>query len=146
MPVKPIPDEYHAVTPYLIVNDVPAVVDFLKQTFAAEEKEMLTFPDGSIMHAEVVIGDSTIMMGQARGGWQPIPGSVYVYVDDTDAAYKRALDAGGASIMEPQDQFYGDRNAGVKDRAGNFWWIATHIEDVSPEEIRERAKTVAGPG
>lgn len=145
MSVKPIPDKYHTVTPYLVVSDVTKVVEFLKGVFGAVEKERLTLPDGNIMHAEVVIGDSTIMLGQARGGWQPIPGSVYIYVTDTDATYRRAMDAGGMSVTEPQDQFYGDRNAGVKDPIGNFWWIATHIEDVPDEELQRRAKNISGP-
>jgi PhnB protein len=92
------------------------------------------------MHAEVRIGDSILMMGEASEEFPPMPGSFYVYVEDTDAAYQRALDAGAETLMEPADQFYGDRNAGVWDSCGNSWWIATHIEDVPEEEIGRRAR------
>lgn len=91
------------------------------------------------MHAEVKIGDSVIMMGEPMGDFKPMPGSIYLYVKDTDATYRKAIQAGAVSIMEPADQFYGDRSAGVKDPLGNFWWIATHIEDVPPEELARRA-------
>jgi uncharacterized glyoxalase superfamily protein PhnB len=92
------------------------------------------------MHAEVTIGDSVIMMGEPMGEFKPMPCMIYVYVEDTDAVYKQALKAGATSVMEPADQFYGDRNAGVKDMAGNLWWIATHVEDVAPEELEKRAQ------
>lgn len=141
MAVKPIPDGFHSVTPYLIVQGVAKLIDFLKQSFEAEETMVRTTrPDGTIMHAEVRIGDSIIMMGEPMGEFQPMPGSIYLYVNDTDAVYKRALQAGATSMMEPADQFYGDRNAGVKGPSGNIWWIATHIEDVSPEELAKRAE------
>lgn len=95
--------------------------------------------DGTIMHAEVRIGDSVVMMGESGGEFTPMPASIHLYVEDTDATYKRALRAGATSLREPADQFYGDRSAGVKDLAGNHWWIATHKEDVSPEELEKRA-------
>ena len=139
MAVKPIPDGFHTVTPYLVVQGVSKLIDFLKQAFEAKEIERHSRPDGSIMHAQVQIGDSMVMMGEAMGEFQPMPAMIYVYVNDTDAVYKRALQAGATSVMEPADQFYGDRNAGVKDQCGNQWWIATHIEDVSPEELAKRA-------
>jgi uncharacterized glyoxalase superfamily protein PhnB len=138
--VKPKPEGFHTVTPYLIVEGVAGLIDFLKQAFGAEEIERMASPDGGIAHAEVRIGDSIIMMGEPRDEWKPMPGSIYLYVDDTDAAYKRALEAGATSLMEPADQFYGDRNGGVKDPSGNHWWIATHIEDVAPEEMARRAE------
>lgn len=137
--VKPIPDGFHSVTPYLIVEGVAGLIDFLKQAFDAVEKERLPGPDGKVGHGEVRIGDSVVMMGEASGEWKPMPGAIYLYVNDTDATYKRALAAGATSLMEPSDQFYGDRNAGVKDPCGNMWWIATHKEDVSPEELTRRA-------
>jgi uncharacterized glyoxalase superfamily protein PhnB len=141
MAVKPIPDGYHTVTPYLVVPGVAKLITFLKQAFGAEETHPPTSrPDGAIMHAEVRIGDSRVMMGEPMGDYKPMPASLYLYVNDTDAVYKRALQAGATSIMEPANQFYGDRNAGVKDELGNFWWIGTHIEDVSPEEIAKRAE------
>ena len=97
-------------------------------------------PDGTIMHAEVRIGDSRVMMGEPMGSCQPMFGSLYLYVHDVDAVYKRALQAGATSTSEPADQFYGDRSASIKDPVGNQWWIATHKEDVPPEEIARRAK------
>ncbi len=140
MAVKPIPDGYHTVTPYLTVQGVPKLIDFLKQAFEAQEIERMTQPDGTIGHAEVRIGDSVVMMGEARDEWKPMPSGIYLYVNDTDAVYKRALQAGATSIMEPADQFYGDRSAGVKDSSGNHWWIATHKEDVPPAELKKRAQ------
>jgi uncharacterized glyoxalase superfamily protein PhnB len=139
MAVKPIPDGYHTVTPYLTVQGVPKLLDFLKQAFAAQEIERMTQPDGTIGHAEVRIGDSVVMMGEASDEWKPMPGAIYLYVNDADAVYQRALQAGAISTMEPADQFYGDRSAGVKDPSGNYWWIATHKEDVPPEELKRRA-------
>jgi PhnB protein len=96
-------------------------------------------PDGSIGHAEVRIGDSMVMLGQARDEWKARPGTLYLYVPDVDATYRRALAAGGASLREPTTQVYGDRSGGVEDPVGNQWWMATHVEDVSPEEIDRRA-------
>jgi PhnB protein len=142
--VKPVPEGYHTATPYLIVPGVAKVIDFLKQTFDAKElRERSSRPDGAIMHAEVRIGDSPIMLGEPVGQFQAMPATIYVYVPDTDACYQRALKAGGTSLMEPADQFYGDRNAGVRDPSGNVWWIGTHIEDVAPEEIARRAAAMA---
>jgi uncharacterized glyoxalase superfamily protein PhnB len=140
MAVKAIPDGYHTITPYLLVQQVPLLIDFLKQAFQAQETERITAPDGTIAHAEVKIGDSVVMMGEARGEWTPAPGTLYLYVNDTDAVYKKALQAGATSTMEPVDQFYGDRSAGVKDPSGNQWWIATHKEDVPREELERRAQ------
>jgi len=140
MSVKAIPDGYHSITPYLVVQGASKLIDFLKQAFAAKEIERLARPDGTIGHAEVRIGDSVVMMSEAGGEWQPMPGAMYLYVNDIDTTYKRALQAGATSTMEPMDQFYGDRSAGVKDPSGNQWWIATHKEDLSPEELAKRAK------
>ena len=140
MAVKPIPDGYHSITPYLTVQGATKLIDFLKQAFEAQEIERLTRPDGAIGHAEVRIGDSIVMMGEAGGEWTPMPGALYLYVNDVDATYKRALQVGAVSTMEPMDQFYGDRSAGVKDPSGNQWWIATHKEDLSPEELAKRAQ------
>ena len=138
MAVKSIPDGYHSVTPYLTVQGAAKLLDFLKQAFAAIELHRMTRPDGTVGHAEVRIGDSVVMLAEARDEWKPMPGAMYLYVNDTDAAYQRALQAGATSLMEPADQFYGDRNAGVKDPVGNHWWIATHKEDVPPEELAKR--------
>jgi PhnB protein len=138
--VKPIPEGYHTITPYLIVEGVPKLIDFLKSVFGAEEMERFTDSEGEVMHAEVRIGDSVLMMGGAKGDWKAMPASLYIYVKDTDAAYNRALQAGATSINEPSDKFYGDRNAGVKDPFGNLWFIATHVEDVSREEMKRRSE------
>jgi len=145
--VKPIPDGYHSVTPYLVVPGVAKLIEFLKEVFQAKEIERFAAPDGTIMHAEVRIGDSVVMMGEPpRNGqpWQkPMPATVHVYVNDVDAAYQRAIQLGAISLREPADQFYGDRSGGVQDASGNQWWISTHIEDVSPEELRKRAQAAA---
>ena len=139
MAVKPIRDGYHTVTPYLTVEGVPKLLDFLKRAFDAKEVERVSRADETLGHAEVRIGDSVVMMGEARGEWAPVSSTLYLYVTDTDAVYNRALAAGATSLMEPADQFYGDRNAGVRDPVGNLWWIATHKEDVSPQEMARRA-------
>ena len=139
MAVKPIPEGYHSVTPYLVVQGVPTLLDFLKHAFDATEIMRMPRPDGAIMHAEVRIGDSIVMMGEATGEFQPMPASIHLYVHDADATYQRALQAGATSTMEPADQFWGDRHAGVMDPVGNRWWIAMHQEDVPPEELERRA-------
>jgi uncharacterized glyoxalase superfamily protein PhnB len=140
MAVKPIPDGYHSVTPYLVVQGAAKLIEFLKKAFGAEEVfPPMRGPDGAIMHAELRIGDSIVMMGDAGGEFQPMQSMIHLYVGDADAVCKRALQAGATSVRELADQFYGDRSAGVKDLCGNFWWIATHKEDVSPEELARRA-------
>jgi len=139
--VKAIPDNYHSVTPYLKVPGITKLLDFLTQAFDAKLVERMARPDGTVMHAEVRIGDSVVMMGEPTGADEgPMPAMMYLYVADTDAFYRRAIAAGAASVMEPADQFYGDRNAGVKDPCGNLWWIATHVEDVAPDEMARRAE------
>jgi len=138
MPPQPIPDGYHTVTPYLTCTPVSEVVDFLKRTFDATETVHMAGPDGRLMHAEVKVGDSMIMLGEPSAQWKPMPAALYLYVADCDATFKRALTAGGVSVAEPADQFYGDRHCGVRDAAGNLWWIATHKEDVSPAELKKR--------
>ncbi|MBI4752172.1 MAG: VOC family protein [Acidobacteria bacterium] len=138
--VKPIPEGYHTVTPYLVVENAEKLLEFLTSAFDAKVTFCTRHSDGAVGHAEVKIGDSMIMIGEAGPQSQPMPSMLYLYVPDTDATYKQAVEAGGISIMEPANQFYGDRNAGVKDHCGNQWWIATHVEDVSPEELEQRAK------
>lgn len=140
MPVKPIPDGYHTVTPYLFVQGADKLLDFMKHAFAAEETVRMPRADGSVGHAEVRIGDSVVMMGEASEQFPSMPGSIHLYVDDCDATYGRALEAGATSVQEPANQFYGDRSAGVQDLIGNFWWIATHVEDVPEEEMAKRAQ------
>ena len=140
MDVKPVPKGYRRVTPYLMVPGVARLIDFLQKAFGAKETQpRMARPDGTVMHAEVKIGDSILMMGEPMGQFQAMPAAFCLYVRDTDAVYRRALEAGATSISEPADQFYGDRNAGVKDTAGNIWWIATRKEDLSPEELARRA-------
>ena len=140
MAVKPIPDGYHTVTPYLIVPGAAKLIDFLKQAFDARESFRMASPEGRIMHAEVRIGDSVVMMSDTGQEAQPRPCMIYLYVNDVDATYKRSLQAGATSLREPANQFYGDRSAAVKDPAGNDWGIATHVEDVPSEEIEKRAE------
>jgi PhnB protein len=111
MAVKPIPEGYHTVTPYLTVQGAAKLIKFLKQAFEAQETERITQPNGTIGHAEVRIGDSVVMMTDSAGERKPMPSAMYLYVHDTDATYKRALQAGATSMMEPADQFYGDRGA-----------------------------------
>lgn len=121
--------EYQAVTPYLIVPGVATLLDFLAKAFGAHEVSRLHRPDGTIMHAEVRIGGSTVMMGEPTAGFDAMPASLYLLVDDCDVAYRRALDCGGVSVMEPADMHHsGQRYGGVKDPSGNVWWIATHAE------------------
>jgi uncharacterized glyoxalase superfamily protein PhnB len=139
MAVKPIPDGYHTVTPYLTVADAAGQIEFVKQAFNAGVTELIEGKDGGVMHAEVRIGDSIVMIGQASEPAQASPAKLYLYVEETDALYHQAMKAGATSLMEPANQFYGDRNAGVSDPNGNQWWIATHVEDVAPEELQRRA-------
>lgn len=139
MAVKAIPDEYHSVQPYLIVKGAAKLIDFMKSAFGATEKMRMPAPDGSIGHAEVQIGDSVVMLADASEMFPAMPATLLVYVEDCDGVYKRALAAGATSERAPEDQFYGDRSAGVTDGSGNRWYIHTHIEDVSPEEMEKRA-------
>lgn len=139
MAVKHIPDGYHSVTPYLIVRDLRKMLAFVQQAFGAKVVEGAADASGNVRHGDVLIGDSHVMMGQGSDQWAARPADLYLYVEDTDATYHRALAAGATSVMEPEDKFYGDRNAGVEDPQGNHWWIGTHIEDVSEEELAKRA-------
>ncbi len=139
MPVKPIPEGYHSITPYLVLDGAAKVLEFVKQAFGAQEIVRMPGPNGAIGHAEVRIGDSVVMMADATAQYPAQPGRLLLYVPNVDEIYQRALKLGGKSEREPADQFYGDRNAGVIDPAGNRWFIATHIEDVSPEEMKRRA-------
>jgi PhnB protein len=144
MAVKPIPEGYHTVTPYLIVQGAETLIKFLTQAFAATEIRRTLHPDGSIMNAELKIGDSFIMLSEARPEFGAMPTMIHLYVENADELYDRALQAGATSMMEPRGEFYGDRAAGVKDPTGNHWWIATHQEDVSSTELEERIKTLFG--
>jgi uncharacterized glyoxalase superfamily protein PhnB len=142
MAVKPIPEGYRSVTPYLAIDGAEKLLQFLKQAFGAEESVRIDAPDGKIGHAEVMIGDSIVMLADASTSDQgkPMPGMIHLYVDDVDKTYQRAIEAGGRSLREPANQFYGDRSGGVADPVGNQWWISTHVEDVPPEEMAKRAE------
>lgn len=122
------PSGYSTVSPYLVAAGAQQVIDFAKQVFDATELRRYDMPDGSIMHAEVRIGDTVVMIGDGGESWTPFPVFLHVYVDDVDATYKRALDAGGISVQEPERRGDDpDRRGGVKDAAGNTWWIATPV-------------------
>lgn len=131
--VKPIPEGYHTVTPYLIAQEAVNLIEFVKQAFGATENFRGIGSAGGI-HAEVRIGDSMVMIGGGAGDgvWrgESMPATLHLYVNDVDSLYQRALQAGATSLTEPANQSYGDRMAGVKDSFGNIWYIATHIEDV----------------
>jgi uncharacterized glyoxalase superfamily protein PhnB len=140
MAAKPVPEGYHTVTPYLTVRGAPEVIEFLKQAFGAELMfESIKRPDGTIMHAEVKIGDSPLMIAEESEMAKATTSSLYLYVPNVDSVYQLAVKAGGKSIMEPTDMFYGDRSGSVKDPSGNSWYIATHKEDVAPQELAKRA-------
>ena len=134
MSVKPIPEGFHAVTPYLTLRDAGKVIDFLKSAFDAEFQN-----DGKIMHAEVKIGDSRVMITEASERAPASVSTLYLYVPDVDRVYQQAIRAGGKSVMEPADMFYGDRSGGVKDASGNSWFVATHKQDFSRDELKKRA-------
>lgn len=137
--VKPIPDGYHTVTPFLNVKGVAKLIDFLKSALGAEEVMRMPGPDGAVVHAEVSIGNSRLMLGEVMGpNQQPSSSYFYVYVNDVDSLYKRAVGAGASSVSAPADQFWGDRMGTVKDPFGNNWSLATHKEDPSPEEMVKR--------
>jgi uncharacterized glyoxalase superfamily protein PhnB len=116
----------------------------LTRAFGAVETSRFAGTDGRIMHAEVKIGDSFVMLGEASGEWKPMPCMIHLFVPDTDAVCASAIRAGAKSLREPADQLYGDRSGGVVDAAGNQWWIATHVEDVAPEEIDRRMRAQGG--
>lgn len=136
---KPIPEGFHTLTPFIMVKGARRVVEFMKKAFDAQEISSLNHPNGTLWHAQLKIGDSMIMVGDTMDEHPDAYCSVYLYVPDVDAVYRKALTAGARTIMEPEDQFYGDRSGGVKDPVGNIWWLGTHIEDVSDEELQRRA-------
>jgi len=146
--VKPIPEGYHSITPYLYIKGAASAIDYYKKAFGATELFRMPGPDGKIGHAEIKIGDSPIMMADENaeiGALSPqtiggTPMSIMIYVEDVDTVFNQAIAAGGEQIRPVADQFYGDRTGGLKDPFGFQWWIATHVEDVSPEEMEKRAK------
>jgi PhnB protein len=137
--VQPIPPGMSSVTPFLLVEDAKGLIEFMKNAFNGELTYIME-AEGKVMHATVKIGNSILMTSDVPEPYQPMPSQLYLYVEDIDAVYKKALDAGGTSLREPITEFYGDRSGAVKDKWGNQWWIATHVEDVSEEEIRKREK------
>src|SRR5262245_53630473 len=128
--VGPIRKGFHTITPYLIVEGAAQLLDFIKAAFGAEEKFRVPGPGGKLMHAEALIGDSMIEMADANPQYAAMPAAIHLYVENGDAVYKGALDAGAKSLQAPVDQPHGDRSAGVVDAFGNRWFIATHFKDV----------------
>ncbi len=140
MSVKPVPDGFHTITPYLIVDNVEKQIAWMQTALNAEEMHSSPGPDGRIMHAQLKVGDSIMMLGRAAEAWPAQRTTFYLYVEDSDAWYARAMEAGSESVMEPTDQFYGDRSGGVTGPSGNGWWFSTHKEDLSDEELARRAE------
>ena len=148
MAVKPIPEGYHTATPYLIIKDAASAIEFYKKAFNATEKMRMPGPDGRVMHAEIKIGDSHIMLadefpemgfrGPVSLGGTPV--SICIYVENVDEIYTQAIAAGGKELKPLQDQFYGDRSGTLTDPFGHVWTVATHVEDVSPEEMQKRGE------
>jgi PhnB protein len=151
MAVKPIPDGYPRLTPYLCVDGASAAIDFYSKVFGAKERMRLPGDDGKIGHAELQVGDSVIMLadeypdmgilGPKSIGGTPV--TISLYVEDVDATFKSALDAGATARREPENQFYGDRAGQFEDPFGHRWSIATHVEDVPAEEMERRAAQMA---
>jgi PhnB protein len=148
MAVKPIPEGYRTVTPYLSLDDAAAAIDFYKNAFGAKERMRMPTPDGRIGHAELEIGDSLVMLADTFPQSQTkspkelggTTGGIFLYVEDIDASYQQAVAAGATATMEPQDMFWGDRFGSVVDPFGHHWSFATHKEDLSEEEIAERGQ------
>jgi PhnB protein len=148
MATQPIPEGYHTVTPYLAVEDATEAIEYYTKAFDAKERVRMETPDGKVGHAELEIGDSLVMLSDPfpQASTKPpneLGGtsvSVFIYVENVDAVVKQAVDAGAMVTMEVADQFWGDRFGSVKDPFGHLWSIATHVEDVPPDEMAERAK------
>jgi PhnB protein len=149
MAVKPIPEGYRTVTPYLSLDDAAAAIEFYKRAFGATEHMRMPMPDGKVAHAELRIGDSLVMLSDAMQQSITRPpkelggttGGIFLYVEDVDAAYRKAVEAGATAEVEPTDMFWGDRFGTLVDPFGHHWSMATHTEDLSEAEIAERAKT-----
>lgn len=149
MAVQPIPDGYHSVTPYLIVDDAAQAIAFYSKAFGATELFRMNGPDGRVGHAEIQIGNSRVMMADENPAWQAMspkslgavaPVHLMIYVEDCDEVFNRALGEGGKQVQPLTDQFYGDRSGTLDDPFGFRWTVATHTEDVPPEEMEARAK------
>jgi PhnB protein len=145
---QPIPEGYSTLTPYLAVEDASAAIDFYGRAFGAKERVRMPGPGGAIMHAELEIGDSLLMLSDPFPQASTTPAkelggtsvSLMLYVEDTDATYQQAIEAGATSLMEPDDMFWGDRFSSVQDPFGHSWTIATHVEDVSLKEMQKRSE------
>jgi PhnB protein len=135
---NPVPEGYQSIIPYFAVAEPGALLEFIQAAFAAEPGMTMRSADGGIQHAEARIGDCVLMMGRSPSSR---PNTTYMYVHDVDAVYRRAMAAPGAakSLRVPTDEWYGDRSAGIEDSQGNQWWLASHIEDLSAEELEARA-------
>lgn len=145
MPVKPVPEGYHSFTPYFVVDGAAEFIAFLKKAFGAEEIMRMPAPGGKLGHAEVRVGDSVLMLADGHPPEHPIRQlNGLLYVADCDSLWRQAIAAGAKSAREPENQFYGDRMSAVVDPWGNYWSIATHVEDVTPEEMKGRIATL-GP-
>ena len=154
MAVKPIPDGYHSVTPYLIFDNAAAALEFYKKALGAVELMRFPAPGGKIGHAEIRIGDSPVMLSDESPEMNALsartiggsPVSLMVYVEDVDALVARAVAAGAKLVRPVANQFYGDRTGGIDDPFGYHWYIATHVEDVPPDELKKRAAKAMGGG
>ena len=144
MAVPPIPEGYSRVCPYLMVDEPEVLRAFLISVFDAEVMNELKNPDGTVAHLEVRIVDTVIMAGRARDGMTAHASTLYVYVEDADLTYQRALDAGAESFMPPMDMFYGDRSGAVNGPSGNQWWISTQIKDVPTDEAERLMAEIRG--
>lgn len=152
--VKPVPEGYHNVTPYLIVNGAARALDFYKRVFGATERMRMAGPDGKVGHAEVGIGDSVIMLAdehpemgaRAPGAFGGAAVSIMLYVDDVDATVKTAVAQGAKVVRAIEDKFYGDRTGTIEDPFGHHWHVGTHKEDVPPDEMQRRAAAMAKSG
>ncbi|MFD7162510.1 VOC family protein [Streptomyces violascens] len=138
MSVTPVPEGYSTVTPWIISRDTLQLIGYLKRAFGAVELACLVGADGTVEHAEVRIGDSVVMMFDARPEWPPTPAFLRLYVEDADAVHRQAVAAGGTSVTEVTHLSFGDRVGRVRDPLGNLYWIQTHVEDVSPQEMQRR--------
>jgi PhnB protein len=148
MATKPIPEGHHSVTPYLSVDDAAKAIEYYKKAFGAKERVRMDAPGGKIGHAELQIGDSLVMLADSfpQSSTKPpkelggTTASVFLYVEDVDKVVEKAVDEGATVTMEVADQFWGDRFGSIQDPFGHSWALATHVEDLSPEEIEERGK------
>jgi uncharacterized glyoxalase superfamily protein PhnB len=138
--VRAVPDGFHTVTPYLIVDGAAALIEFIRSAFDGRLTFITKTEENRVMHATMTIGDSTIMISDTMEGMEAKVAMLYLYLENVDNVFKKAIDAKATSLREPKDEFYGDRAGCVQDKWGNVWWISTHIEDVSPDELDRRAK------